>query len=188
MNINSVLTTSIQAIALFNMIRAPLNVIPAWSVQLLQTKVALDRISTYLAEDEVSEQVSSLKSCQEDDEQELAGADVEDGLGIANGTFKWNEIEAKTTDPKPGSVPVTKGWSLPNVRRLDKFWRKFQSGPPAGAMESGNESSTEVESEQGDLISEGDHEFELRDISVMFPEGKLSVITGPTASGYFFFR
>jgi excinuclease UvrABC ATPase subunit len=29
----------------------------------------------------------------------------------------------------------------------------------------------------------GDHRFELRDMNVRFPEGELSVITGPTASG-----
>ena len=29
----------------------------------------------------------------------------------------------------------------------------------------------------------GDHRFELRDITVMFPEGQLTVVTGPTASG-----
>ena len=28
-----------------------------------------------------------------------------------------------------------------------------------------------------------DHQFELKDISVKFPDGKLSCITGPTASG-----
>lgn len=33
------------------------------------------------------------------------------------------------------------------------------------------------------LLSSTDHRFELRDVSIMFPEGELSVITGPTASG-----
>ncbi|KAG6895133.1 hypothetical protein C0995_013193 [Termitomyces sp. Mi166 len=50
-----------QVITLFNMVRAPLNVIPTWIVQILQTGVALNRIAVYLAEDEVDEQVSSLK-------------------------------------------------------------------------------------------------------------------------------
>ncbi|KAJ7619563.1 hypothetical protein FB45DRAFT_931097, partial [Roridomyces roridus] len=34
-----------------------------------------------------------------------------------------------------------------------------------------------------DEVQTQDHRFELRDISVIFPEGRLSVITGPTASG-----
>ena len=33
------------------------------------------------------------------------------------------------------------------------------------------------------LADDVDHRFELRDINVRFPEGQLSLITGPTASG-----
>ncbi|KAG6842650.1 hypothetical protein H0H93_003970, partial [Arthromyces matolae] len=54
------------AIALFNMVRAPLNVIPTWIVQILQTGVALNRIAVYLSEDEVDAQVSSLKNDEEE--------------------------------------------------------------------------------------------------------------------------
>lgn len=41
-------------------------------------------------------------------------------------------------------------------------------------------------SDEPDLAHESSAEptrFELRDISVKFPEGKLTVVTGPTASG-----
>ena len=76
-----------------------------WIVQILQirvcsgistlarTKIALDRIATYLDEDEVNEQVSSLKKSLFG----TSGADDETakGLGIENGTFKWNEVEPK---------------------------------------------------------------------------------------------
>ncbi|KAG1843494.1 hypothetical protein F4604DRAFT_1938195 [Suillus subluteus] len=57
------LTVSVAftSIALFSMIRQPLNVIPAWIVQILQTGVALKRIEKYLEEDEVDEQVFSIK-------------------------------------------------------------------------------------------------------------------------------
>lgn len=33
------------------------------------------------------------------------------------------------------------------------------------------------------LVENSDHRFELRDLNVRFPEGELSLITGPTASG-----
>ncbi|KNZ78578.1 ATP-dependent bile acid permease [Termitomyces sp. J132] len=122
------ISTAFTAIALFNMVRAPLNVIPTWIVQILQarfslppfpltrntntytlqTGVALNRIAVYLNEDEVDEQVSSLK--------------------------------------KDASSP----------------------SPPASARE---------------IEVDVDHKFELRDIDVKFPEGELTLITGPTASG-----
>ncbi|KAJ7590252.1 multidrug resistance-associated ABC transporter [Mycena floridula] len=40
---------------------------------------------------------------------------------------------------------------------------------------------TNASGSQSDIA--GDRKFELRDISVVFPEGELSIITGPTASG-----
>ena len=36
---------------------------------------------------------------------------------------------------------------------------------------------------QGESLADKAHRFELRDINVMFPEGELTLITGPTASG-----
>ncbi|KAH9996005.1 P-loop containing nucleoside triphosphate hydrolase protein [Russula vinacea] len=97
------LTVSIAftAIALFNMVRLPLNIIPTWI-----TKVALDRIATYLDEDEVDEQVSSLKRSHFG--TSAGDDDTTKGLGIENGTFKWNEVEEKDDDAtKTNSVAST---------------------------------------------------------------------------------
>jgi hypothetical protein len=84
----------------------------------------------FLDEDEVSDEVSALKptSAPVEDDAELPG------LAIQNGSFKWNEVEAKTdaSAVEPNSNP--------------------------------NES-----------------QFELHDISVSFPEGKLTCVVGPTA-------
>jgi ABC-type multidrug transport system fused ATPase/permease subunit len=123
-----------------------------------QTKVALDRIATYLGEDEVDEQVSSLKRSR-------FGASVDDdttkGLGIENGTFKWNEVEQKD------DVTV-------------KTAESTASRPPDDAMQ-GADDETERSSLTGSVAS--NHRFELRDVNIMFPEHQLTVITGPTASG-----
>ncbi|TFY53857.1 hypothetical protein EVG20_g9943 [Dentipellis fragilis] len=160
-------STAFTAIALFNMVRAPLNVIPAWAIQILQSGVALNRIATYLGEDEVDEQVSSLKRARS-----APSDDVGKGFGIQGGTFKWNEVEEKETDKDKKDKKDTKDTKT-------------------------NGSSTEVNAEAdieanadadtvnvGDAVGEaGDHRFELRDVTVMFPDGQLSVITGPTASG-----
>ncbi|GBE87310.1 ATP-dependent bile acid permease [Sparassis crispa] len=154
--------TAFTAIALFSMIRAPLNVIPAWIVQVLQAKVALDRIATYLEEEEVDEQVSSLKRGH------VKPADVEEeGFGIVNGTFKWNEVEEKDEGK-------------------DKNGKQKQR---ASSDSGSDETNTVVEGQssagdtEGDMAVDMTHRFELRDISVMFPEGELSVVTGPTGSG-----
>jgi len=104
-----------------------------------------------LDEDEVDEQVSSLKHSKS-----AAGTADEEGLGIENGTFKWNEIETKKTNEDKGAKK-TNGQS--------------------------NNADTDVETQSVTPSEMSDHRFELRDISVKFPDGKLTVITGPTASG-----
>ncbi|KAI0003794.1 ABC transporter type 1, transmembrane domain-containing protein [Russula compacta] len=154
------LTVSIAftAISLFNMVRLPLNIIPTWIVQMLQTKVALDRIATYLDEDEVDEQVSSLKGSQF---RALAGDDdITKGLGIENGTFKWNEVEQKNSDAAKTAKSVV--------------------STPENA-----EQATNDETERASVTaSEADeYRFELKEINIMFPERRLTLVTGPTASG-----
>jgi len=131
-----------------------------------QTGVALKRIAVYLEEDEVTDQVSSLK--KDYSQPHLPGAE-DDDLGLENATFKWNEV-AEHVDK-------------------DSDKGKSSSSPPSPTESSeADETGTAV----GDSVSErsaeniegnGERVFELRDISVRFPPGELTVVTGPTASG-----
>ena len=135
------LTVSVAftAISLFAMVRAPLNVIPTWIVFMMQTKVALDRIQGYIDEDEVDEQVSSLK-------EGIEGHSSKEGLGIIKGSFKWNEVEEK--DKNKGKATKS--------------------------------STSNAESDTASTLIDAvlDRRFELRDISVIFPGGQLTVVTG----------
>ncbi len=76
-----------------------------------------------------------------------------------NGSFKWNEVEER--------------------KEVDNRGKKPKYGRPATVSD---ETETVVE-EQSNLVEDTDHRFELRDVSVKFPEGELTVVTGPTASG-----
>ncbi|KAG6887018.1 hypothetical protein C0995_002341, partial [Termitomyces sp. Mi166 len=159
----------LQAIALFNMVRAPLNVIPTWIVQILQTGVALNRIAVYLAEDEVDEQVSSLKkdalspspSLPPPSNSNVVREEEIEGLGIERGSFKWNEVDRA----ERGNVNT-------NARSVNA---SESAETVVGVGENGEG--------EGQMDVDVDHKFELRDINVRFPEGELTLITGPTASG-----
>lgn len=115
----------------------------------------MDRIATYLDEEEVDEQVSTLKKAES-----LTTEDVVKGLGIEHGTFRWNEVQ-QPKDDQPKKTTSTNGSS-----------RTAADDDAATAVDSA--SVTE---------SESDRRFELTDLTVMFPEGELTVVTGPTASG-----
>ena len=103
-------------------------------------------------EDEVDEQVSSLKKQTSDVAQE----EIAPGLGIHQGTFKWNEVEEV----------------------------KAKKDAPEGTHANGDDdTSTVVDSASIAGSDTSERRFQLNDISVMFPEGELTVVTGPTASG-----
>ena len=111
----------------------------------MKTKVALDRIDTFLKEDEVTDQVSTLKA-----KTSTQDTFYYDSFGLNNASFRWNAVEPKLDDKKKLPTP------LPDA----------QTGSTNGSQD-----------------DETDHRFELRDISLILPEGELTVVTGPTASG-----
>lgn len=122
-------------------------------ISVTQTGVALNRISTYLDEDEVDEQVSTLKKQGDGPSEEIAP-----GLGVHQGTFKWNEVEEVKDKKKDTHEPSTSNGES-------------------------DDASTVVDSASVAESETSDRRFQLTDISVMFPEGELTVVTGPTASG-----
>jgi ABC-type multidrug transport system fused ATPase/permease subunit len=155
--------TAFTALALFSMVRQPLNVIPTWVVQILQTKVALDRIAGFLGEEEVDGQVSALKVDSGLEERRTHGL----GMGFVGGaSFGWNEVkESEKKEDKKG-------------KKKDKK-KRGSSSTSSNASEAGT--AVDGESQLGE--TEQEQKFELRDLNVLFPEGRLTLITGPTASG-----
>ena len=128
----------------------------------------------YLDEEEVTDQVSSLKYSNST-EPHLPGGDDEEGLGLENATLKWNEVvdaeKQKEQDKTKNGV-----------------FGASASSPTSSNDDVDTAATSDVETAASDSESllaglETDHKFELRDITVRFPEGQLSVVTGPTASG-----
>ena len=95
--------------------------------------------------------------------------ETESGLGIVNGSFKWNEVEQKKDDKDKkgkGKDSSTNGGNSNSN----------------GSGSDADETATAVD-DASVASAPADHRFELRDINVLFPEGELSLVTGPTASG-----
>jgi hypothetical protein len=121
-------------------------------VRFLQTRISLNRIAVYLEEDEVSAQVSSLKK---DNSIPLLDGAEDEGLGLENASLRWNQLPEEQEE-----AGEAREYS-PTASIDGSTARGYDSGSEGGGSEN--------------------NRFELRDISVLFPEGKLSVITGPTA-------
>lgn len=157
--------------------------------------MALNRISVYLNEDEVDEKVSSLKQSRSGasslvDEEE---GGPKEGPGFKGASFKWNEVEEKKDDSKDkatkdhAKVKATNGHGNGNSttpRGSDDTDATLPTSTaditlPAGTND---EEGADRASITGSA-NENEHRFELRDLTVIFPEGELTVVTGPTASG-----
>lgn len=120
----------------------------------------------FLSEDEVSEEMSALKYTGPVDPA-LA---EDDRLGILNASFKWNEVE----EEKEKESDKDKKDGL-KTRVLKLFKRKSRS---AGVPDS-------PETDPGDSVSVSgqsseERKFELRDVNIVFPQGKLTLVTGPS--------
>ena len=122
----------------------------------MQIQVTLKRIGVYLDEEEVTDQVSSLKK----DYSEPYAFGDDEGLGLERATLKWNEVvevvEKGDQNKSSPNSSKTISWAT-------------------------HETSTVVDTES--IGEHGDRGFELRNVTIRFPEGKLTVVTGPTASG-----
>ena len=105
----------------------------------------MDRIGSYLDEDEVDAPIAISKTCPVLSPSSDEGA----SLAIINGSFQWNTATIRADNARQSSAASS----------VDTF------------------SSTPT------FASPTRQHFELRDIHVAFPEGKLSLVTGPTASG-----
>ena len=134
----------------------------------------MNRIADYLSEEEVSDQVSSIKANISQPSAPPDAGEDGSGLGLENASFKWNEWTQSHADGNDGGK--TKGKQASQTH--------FASDGHDEA-----EAETEVSYERDGmrllalLNNTQDHMFELKDISVRFPEGELTVVTGPTASG-----
>jgi ABC-type multidrug transport system fused ATPase/permease subunit len=100
--------------------------------------------------------VSSLKK---DHSQPHLPGSHDEGLGLENASFKWNEVTENPEEKAVDSPP----------------------SPTSSNDETGTVVDDSVSVRSGSDL--GDRKFELRDLTIKFPEGELTVVTGPTASG-----
>ncbi|KAI6119559.1 P-loop containing nucleoside triphosphate hydrolase protein [Pisolithus croceorrhizus] len=149
------LTPSIAftTIALIGMLRQPLNVFPNFIMQIFEARVSLHRVEAFLNEEEISDCASSPYE-QPHDTETLDGR-----LAIEGGRFKWNNVGGEKADP-------------PRVRNNESTPQSVVPGEEAG-----------LPVDAAEIVLKDRKHFELRNITVHFPEGELSLVTGPTGCG-----
>jgi hypothetical protein len=102
-------------------------------------------------------------------------------LGIKGGSFRWNSVKQKPVDAEEAQKKAQSAILGGMIPFFGRFKRKGKDGKKAAVSD--EESAPTTVNEEGGEAREEAVRFELREIDVVFPEGKLSVVTGPTASG-----
>ncbi|KAJ2887652.1 Transporter of the ATP-binding cassette (ABC) [Coemansia asiatica] len=176
------LTASIAftALALFKALRSPIDQLPDFISFALQSKVSLDRVAKFLSEEETPKyELSKItKRAREnavhgDRKPSFAEVVGATDIGFINASFSWRSAAAATAatatlSTAMISVTTTAVGSTDNV--------------PAAASETAPLLPASLVATTS-IAAASTTEFELCDLTVSFPVGKLSIIAGPTGCG-----
>jgi hypothetical protein len=143
------------------------------ATRVIQCLVALGRIDNYLSEDDVPEYVSTLRRPVP---SPLTSVDTR--LGCSNAIFRWPSglppiQSTQESENKPGVLT-----------RLGSVWSSTLSLPARLlGLRRGNTEEILVDEEPVAEGGEQETVFELKDIGIVFPEGMISLVCGPTGCG-----
>eukprot|EP00158_Paraphelidium_tribonemae_P009276 Partr_v1_DN28821_c1_g1_i1_m34129 putative ATP-binding cassette, sub-family C (CFTR MRP), member len=153
---NGVLNTAVifSSLALFNLLRFPMILIPNIIRSVVESNVALKRISDYLNATELVENT-------------IQNPDSELAIEIKAATFRWEVLEESEKDPKEKKV---KGKDAEN--------RKNQVAPVGEEKESDN-----VPEKAGDVPLDKVPVDALKNINIKIKRGQLVAIVGAVGSG-----
>lgn len=163
------LTASVAfpALLTFDMLSGDLTSVPTLINLAQRGWASIVRIDDYLDEEEVPRHVSA----------ERAPLDFDERLGCEKAAFMWN-----TTAIRKEKLLVQE------LKRKEGEWRKQRSWLQRLRVKSRREAAATPDSASATSTAVNEaqtsqHQFQLTDISVLFPRGKLSLISGPTGSG-----
>ena len=141
------------SIEIFAQLQGPMAELPNQIFALLHAYVSMQRIEKYLEEDEVEDWASAIKSAEQD-----LDANEEERIGFTDALFRWHSRTPAETSNENGA-------SQPSEGVVDEI------------------ASLLPDAELPPTLDAGRSLFLLGHLSVSFPPGRLSLITGPTGSG-----
>ncbi|KAF9539971.1 hypothetical protein EC957_004821 [Mortierella hygrophila] len=147
-------------LALFNIMRQSLNTLP-WQIKnTMQAAVSLKRINKFLLEEELVKDTTVTKL---DSKSRIDSSNPT--IGFVNASYIWPNKEH-------GKEAVAEKAAPKKVSLWQKIKSTFSKTP-----------AIELSEEPVADVAAPEERFKLKNITVDFPVGKLSVIVGPTGSG-----
>ncbi|CAE6413166.1 unnamed protein product [Rhizoctonia solani] len=159
-------------ITVFSMLSQSMTALPMIANWFVMCMVAVKRIEKYLSEEEVPDYVSSLMRAAPSPHET-----IDTRIGCTGATFRWPDAPIDDADKKktkPGFFSkIGSAWGaltgfIGRVFVLLRLRKKPEEVP---------------KDDQPEPEEVPEKPFELKDISVVFPEGAMSLVSGPTGSG-----
>ncbi|KAJ1995836.1 Transporter of the ATP-binding cassette (ABC) [Coemansia spiralis] len=176
------LTASIAftALALFKTLRGPMDQLPDFFSFCLQAKVSLDRVAKFLAEEETPKYELSKRThrahngfISEGRRPSYAEVIGSTDIGFVSASFSWRSADNSSSNHASQRMHVTASgteMTIPTV--VEPSASEVDANIPATGTASDIDSS-----------EQSNGEFQLCQLTVSFPVGKLSIIAGPTGCG-----
>ncbi|KAJ2084410.1 Transporter of the ATP-binding cassette (ABC) [Coemansia sp. RSA 988] len=195
------LTASVAftALVLFKTLRGPLDQLPDFFSFCLQAKVSVDRVEKFLYEEDTPKYELSRLSRRThdafiDSARDPTYADVvaATDVGFVNASFSWKPAatwkESRQSRGAQGRINVLPSVPLENSE-TEPLLSELNAVAASAVARNTNASEISVSSPVYATTpglnygASADETFELRNLTVNFPVGKLSIIAGPTGSG-----
>ncbi|KAK0518167.1 hypothetical protein OC842_007873, partial [Tilletia horrida] len=152
--------TAFTALALFNILGGPISFLPIVITSLAETYTSLKRVENFLEEEDVPESVQSALI--------HPSTPFDERLGCDSATFRWRLKAAK----KDGAPVTEQKKKTGAFSRLTSTFRRRKNASK-DAKKAGDDEEQDEELKP----------FELVDVSLSCPVGKLTLVCGATGSG-----
>ncbi|CAD6899666.1 unnamed protein product [Tilletia controversa] len=153
--------TAFTALALFNLLGGPVSYLPMMITSLAETYTSLTRVQLFLEEEDVPDRVQSALI--------HPSSPFDDRLGCENASFRWRLVAKKKDIPVSEQKP---GAKRSFVSRLLRF---------GGTKKKADASRTDGEG--AEPRDDEPKPFELIDLTLSCPVGKLTLVCGSTGAG-----
>ncbi|KAE8223389.1 hypothetical protein CF319_g3574 [Tilletia indica] len=156
--------TAFTALALFNMLGGPLSFLPIMLTNLAETYTSLQRIEAFLEEEDVPERVQTTLI--------HPSTPFDERLGCEKASFRWRLV-AKKREPSGTESKSRDNRSF--VSRLVSRFRRPKKTAENARTTTNSDAEGGTEDEQ--------KPFELNDITLSCPVGRLTLLCGSTGAG-----
>ncbi|CAE7216653.1 unnamed protein product, partial [Rhizoctonia solani] len=157
-------------ITVFGMLSQSLTALPMIANWYVMCSVSLKRIEKYLAEEEVPEYVSSLMRNPRPPHEP-----TDTRIGCGNATFRWPAAPTDDADKKKDKSGI--------FAKIGSAWGALTGFIGRVFVLLRLRKKPEETSEENQPEEEPEKPFQLKNVNIVFPEGVISLVSGPTGSG-----